>query len=224
MRAPILGVCIGDDVDQLRQFVRASTRLTHTDPKAERGAMLIALAAHHAATSHVSDANAFLDRADVEAKDDLELASLLASLREHLHRNATSAEFAASLGLERGVSGYMYHTVPIALYCWLRSPGGFERSVTDAILLGGDADTVGAIVGGLAGAGGGASAIPQAWLDGLMEFPRSAAWIRRVGEALSDTDRHARSVPLAWPLIPLRNLTFVVIVLLHGFRRLLPPY
>jgi ADP-ribosylglycohydrolase len=48
-------------------------------------------------------------------------------------------------------------------------------------VLGGDADTVGAIVGALAGAGGGASAIPQGWLDGLMEFPRSPAWIRRVG-------------------------------------------
>jgi hypothetical protein len=57
-----------------------------------------------------------------------------------------------------------------------------------------------------------------------MEFPRSPAWIRRVGEALGDTTRPARSVPLAWPFIPLRNLAFVLIVLLHGFRRLLPPY
>jgi ADP-ribosylglycohydrolase len=60
-------VCaLGDDVDQLRRFVRASTRLTHTDPKAERGAMLIALAAHHAATFPVGDFNTevFLDHAD----------------------------------------------------------------------------------------------------------------------------------------------------------------
>ena len=126
--------------------------------------------------------------------------------------------------LQRGVSGYMYHTVPIALFCWLRWPGDFERAVTDAILLGGDADTVGAIVGGLAGAGVGANGVPPSWLAGLLEAPRSAAWIRRVGEALGDDQRERRPVALAWLLIPVRNLAFIVIVLLHGVRRLLPPY
>jgi ADP-ribosylglycohydrolase len=226
MRAPVLGAVLGDDPEKLQQFVRASTRLTHTDPKAERGAMLVALAAHHAVTSPAEDTggDAFLDRADVEATEDAELASLLATLREHLHRGATPDEFAASLGLQRGVGGYMYHTVPIALFCWLRSPGDFERAVTDAILLGGDADTVGAIVGGLAGAGVGANGIPPLWLAGLLEVPRSAAWIRRIGEALADDQRERHAVTLAWPLIPLRNLAFIVIVLLHGVRRLLPPY
>jgi ADP-ribosylglycohydrolase len=225
MRAPILGACLGPDADELCRYVRASTRLTHTDPKAERGAMLIALAAHHAATSVAGefDADAFLDRADVEAADDPELASLIVTLQEHLRRDATPAEFAASLGLQRGVSGYMYHTVPIALYCWLRSPGDFGRAITDAILLGGDADTVGAIVGGLVGAGVGMSGIPPSWLDGLIDSPRSTAWIRRVGETLG-AERAAGPVPLAWPALPPRNLAFMVIVLLHGVRRLLPPY
>src|SRR5262245_19305467 len=30
MRSALLGVCLGDDPDRLRSFVRASTRLTHT--------------------------------------------------------------------------------------------------------------------------------------------------------------------------------------------------
>jgi ADP-ribosylglycohydrolase len=226
MRAPVMGAVLGDDPEKLRQFVRASTRLTHTDPKAERGAMLVALAAHHAGTSEAGPVHAerFLDRATAETADDPQLAALLATLREHLHRGATPREFATSLGLQRGVSGYMYHTVPIALFCWLRWPGDFEQAVTDAILLGGDADTVGAIVGGLAGAGVGANGIPSSWLGGLLEAPRSAAWIRRVGEALADDQREQRPVTLAWPLIPVRNLAFIVIVLLHGVRRLLPPY
>ena len=37
MRSPVLGATIADQ-DQLRRLVRASTRLTHTDPKAEYGA------------------------------------------------------------------------------------------------------------------------------------------------------------------------------------------
>ena len=39
MRAALLGVCCGDDLDRLRALVRASTRLTHTDLRAEHGAL-----------------------------------------------------------------------------------------------------------------------------------------------------------------------------------------
>jgi ADP-ribosylglycohydrolase len=49
MRAALLGVCLGHDRQQMRAYVRASTRLTHTDPRAERGAFLVALTAHHGA-------------------------------------------------------------------------------------------------------------------------------------------------------------------------------
>jgi hypothetical protein len=32
------------------------------------------------------------------------------------------------------------------------------------------------------------------------------------------------AVPLAWWVIPFRNLFFFLVVLVHVFRRLLPPY
>ena len=51
MRAALLGVCYGNDVPRLRALVRASTRITHTDPKAEYGALTVALAAHVAAVT-----------------------------------------------------------------------------------------------------------------------------------------------------------------------------
>lgn len=43
MRAATLGVCLGHDRDRLRAYVRASTRLTLTNPRAERGSFLVAL-------------------------------------------------------------------------------------------------------------------------------------------------------------------------------------
>ena len=43
IRSPILGAAIADR-EQLKAWVRISTRLTHTDPKAEQGAWVIALA------------------------------------------------------------------------------------------------------------------------------------------------------------------------------------
>lgn len=45
MRAAILGVAFGREPDRLRELVRRSTHLTHTDPKAEAGALAIAFAA-----------------------------------------------------------------------------------------------------------------------------------------------------------------------------------
>src|SRR3954470_21302876 len=46
MRAPILGVALGDRAELLREFVRRSTRMTHTDPRAERAAIVVAWAAY----------------------------------------------------------------------------------------------------------------------------------------------------------------------------------
>ena len=51
MRSPILGVCFGAETERLKHLVCASTRLTHTDPKAEFGAIAVALAAHLSGTS-----------------------------------------------------------------------------------------------------------------------------------------------------------------------------
>ncbi|HEY9649274.1 MAG TPA: ADP-ribosylglycohydrolase family protein, partial [Coleofasciculaceae cyanobacterium] len=41
MRSAIIGVCYGHNPQKLRELVRASTWLTHTDPKAEFGALAV---------------------------------------------------------------------------------------------------------------------------------------------------------------------------------------
>ncbi|HSS00356.1 MAG TPA: ADP-ribosylglycohydrolase family protein [Kofleriaceae bacterium] len=140
--------------------------------------------------------------------------------RNALTRAAEPAELARELGLDRGVSGYVHHTVPACLYAWLRSPRDFRRAVGDVVLLGGDSDTTGAIVGALAGASAGTEAIPTEWLA-IVDFPRSLAWIRALAHRLRE-----RSEPLRlwWPAVPLRNALFTAIVLVVGLRRLLPPY
>jgi ADP-ribosylglycohydrolase len=219
MRSALLGVCLGDDREKLRAFVRASTRLTHTDPRAERGALLIALAAHHGAAGLVPEA--FLREARTVAADDAKLLELLDLIEEHLARQASLPEFAGALGLSRGVTGYVYHTVPAVLYAWLRWPREFRRPVEELIALGGDADTTGAIAGALAGASCGASAIPPEWLR-LCEWPRSVGWMRSLARRLAATGQ--RPVPLFWPALWPRNLLFLAVVLAHLLRRLFPPY
>jgi hypothetical protein len=139
-------------------------------------------------------------------------------------------QLAAALGLRGGVSGWINHTVPAALYCWLRWPGDFRTAVAQVVLMGGDADTTGAIVGALVSATAGVGAIPQDWLDGIAEWPRSVRWMRLLSQRLAGSADPStggpppRPLPVFWPGVIPRNVLFLGIVLLHGVRRLLPPY
>lgn len=54
--------------------------------------------------------------------------------------------------------------VPLAFGAFLAADGQFEQAVPGGVSLGRDADTIGAIVGGLAGAYCGLEAIPAGWL------------------------------------------------------------
>lgn len=232
MRAPVIGACLAGAPERIGPMVRASTRLTHTDPRAEEGALAIALAAAHGAGRgpDAVDAAALLDEIRGRVAGE-ELRRALDLVGEHLARGADAPELARALGLERGVTGYMLHTAPAALFCWLRSPGDVRRCVEEVILLGGDADSTGAVAGALAGATAGASAIPAAWLSGIWDWPRSMTWMRALGARLAarfgegpGADPQAGPLPLFWPAIPVRNALFLAVALAHGFRRMLPPY
>jgi ADP-ribosyl-[dinitrogen reductase] hydrolase len=218
MRAPIIGAW-HEDPERVAAFVGASTAITHRDPRAHAGALAIALAAHHAAWSPEVRPSVVL--AEIRAR--VTCRALLARLDRvdaALDRDAEPRELAVELGLARGVTGFVLDTVPACLYTWLRSPRDFRRAVGDVIELGGDTDTTGAIVGALVGATVGESGLPADWL-GIVDYPRSLAWIRRLGENLA-----ARSTAptLCWPAIVPRNLAFAAIALATGLRRLLPPY
>ncbi len=92
---------------------------------------------------------------------------------------------------------------------------------------GGDTDTTGAIVGALAGIVVGEAGIPADWRAGVIDWPRSLSLLRTLAQRLAvaaTTGQPLAPVRYFWPVIPIRNLLFLIIVLGHGFRRLLPPY
>jgi ADP-ribosylglycohydrolase len=230
MRAAILGVAFGQEPDHLRELVRRSTLLTHTDPKAEAGALAIALAAHVAATTENVEEMPARFHSLVSAYLDPSAAELI-DLIDRAKRSAASLEdtsaFARSLGLERGVTGYMYHTVPVVLHAWLRHPRDFRAAIMGVIACGGDTDTTGAITGSIVGAGVGRAGLPEDWVANLWEWPCGSAWIERVAARLAESvelHQPLAAVPRNVPLLVLRNGLFACIVLTHGFRRLLPPY
>lgn len=227
MRSAILGAAI-EDRAALHLFVRASTRITHTDPKAEDGAMTVALAARWASTTKSIVPRQFLEfAAPALIGLDAELRERLQQAAESVERGEPTERFAAALGLHRGVTGYVNHTVPVAIHAWLSHAGDYRSAVTAVIRCGGDADTTAAIVGGIVGSGTGPQGIPSELLRGLWEWPRSVEWMKRLAAQLQQTSCCATTArPVRLPVVPLlaRNLAFLAIVLAHGLRRLLPPY
>ncbi|MBI5093234.1 MAG: ADP-ribosylglycohydrolase family protein [Candidatus Hydrogenedentes bacterium] len=227
MRAPILGAAISDPA-LLREFVRASTRITHTDPRAEYGALAVALAAQTSASgTRVSGAEYLAQVESAFQGKAGEMMALLSQAVDAVSDGSSTEAFAERLGLSRGVSGYVNHTVPVAIHAWLSHPGDYRSAVSAVIRCGGDADTTAAIVGGIVGAEVGEEGIPAEWLDGIFEWPRSVAWLRRLGAQLGATVKSGvpcRAVETPFVLVVLRNLFFLAIVLAHGFRRLAPPY
>jgi hypothetical protein len=92
---------------------------------------------------------------------------------------------------------------------------------------GGDTDTVGAIFGGIVGAGVGRDGIPAEWLRHLAEWPRSVRWMERLTSELARSSANGipcRPQRLFVPAVLLRNAVFAALVLAHGLRRLAPPY
>jgi ADP-ribosyl-[dinitrogen reductase] hydrolase len=226
MRSAILGAAL-DDVESLKRFVLASTRITHVDPKAYDGALVVALAAW-CARRGIHAADGFLAQfraASPDAPD--ELAALMGQVEASIGAGDSTEAFAQKLGCGRGVSGYVYRTVPVALHAWLCHPLDLRSAVIDAVRCGGDADTTAAIAGAIVGSGGGRSAIPAEWLAGLWEWPRTVGWMERLASATEQAIRQAAPVapPRATPLVGLvRNAIFFAVVLGHVARRLLPPY
>ena len=63
-------------------------------------------------------------------------------------------------------TGFVLDTLEAAVWCWQRA-ASFEEALVVAVNLGGDADTVGAVCGALAGAGFGLASIPSRWQEAL---------------------------------------------------------
>lgn len=78
-------------------------------------------------------------------------------------------------------AGHVVNTLNNALY-WVKSTSSFRAAILGAVNDGGDADTIAALSGGLAGAVYGYTAIPSEWLEKLEksvsdELSRVATWL-----------------------------------------------
>jgi ADP-ribosylglycohydrolase len=220
MRSAVIGAYFSGDPEKRREFVSASTRMTHIDPRAEVGALAVAESAAWEVNDGTDPNDLLIHLASLSAE--AEWRRILALFGGALEKGESVEAFADSLGLAHGVSGYAYHTVPVALYAWLRHRGDFRGGLEAALNCGGDTDTVGAIVGALAGVTVGLAGIPREWIDTLCDWPNSRGRNERIAAVLAENKagRHESVPRFFWPGQLVRNVVFLVIVLVHGLRRL----
>lgn len=228
MRSPILGV-FAEDVPQLSELVRITTRITHTDPKAEMGAFAIALAAHLAKSGRLIEPQEYLSqlREHLPSDGSAEFLTLMERSIKYAENGRDTKDLASDMGLVKGVGGYVYHCVPVAVHCWLSHQTDFRAAMETIISCGGDADTNAAMVGGIIGASSVDDSIPAEWINSLVLYPMSFDSIGKLAQQLNHTRESgevgAPRSPL-WVSTFARNVFFLTVVLFHGFRRLFPPY
>jgi ADP-ribosylglycohydrolase len=230
MRVAPIGAFLSSHPAEIDPFVEAATRLTHTDPRALVAARVVA---RLVAWTIEEDLSSRPPIEDLEARlrsagaGDVEWETIVSGLVRALRDDLSVEVYARSLGLEKGVTGYAYHVVPVAVFAWYRHFGRFREAVSATLSCGGDTDTAGAIAGALAGATVGVEGIPSEWVDGIADWPRGPVVAIEVADRLHEVslDRvPKRPIPYFWPGVLPRNILFLAVVLAHGFRRLLPPY
>jgi len=225
MRSAIIGVYAAHDITLMQQLVSISTRITHSDPKAEKAAFIIAWLASLASRSKPVTAHQLQYELCHYIQIDDELNKQIKAAIASASNYETAMEFCQHNGMSKGVSAYCYASLPVVLQVCLRLPDQFEQAMTEIILCGGDTDTVAAITGGIIGARVGLDGLPVHWLKNLTDWPRSTGWISCLGNILALNTKQPQTPPfIFYPFALLRNLLFMLLILLLGFRRLLPPY
>jgi ADP-ribosylglycohydrolase len=180
MRTAALGLYFLRDPERLPAAVADVSRITHQDPRSVAGGIAIAKAAQLLASLNAFDEGSFCRSiAEVIQPYEGAFADLIGGLPLRLEEERETAfEAIAWAGSSKPefsqpvITPFVIPTVLAALWAVLRHPTSWTGAVCEAILLGGDVDTLGAIVGALAGVRLGASSIPDHLASGVLESGR----------------------------------------------------
>ena len=223
MRTAVIASFYPNDQEKRHALVTAHTRVTHSDPKATTASLAVTEIAHLLLTQkEVPNQDAIISIL-TSLDGDEDWKDILRKLELAWEQNLTLSQFIQEIGCNphKGITGYAYHTVPAVIYSGVKHDWDFETVITEIISAGGDTDTTAAIAGALCGIYGGVSSIPEPWIQSICEWPTQIKHLKEL--ALAITNKTPIRVRSHWsPILFLRNIFFLVIVLIHGFSRLLP--
>lgn len=176
MRIAPVGLWHYDRQDQLVRDVELASFVTHRHPLAVDGAIAVATAVAHAATSSEIETANFLDAVQGSVADRSPgFADRIVRLCEWLGLDETAAleAIVADGGRAKqggfGVPVRVEPTVLASLYVFLKSPDDYMATLDRSLRAGGDVDTVAAIAGAISGAHNGLGAIPESLVAGVKD-------------------------------------------------------
>jgi len=161
MRVAPVGLLYYDDPRTLREIAYHTASITHSNELAMEGAALQACAVALAVSTDPNDIETekFVGALRMFTKPGPYQEKLKAIMRL-LNDHSSTVQVVRELG--NGVEAI--NSVPTAIYSFLANPT-FESSVTYAVSLGGDADTIGSMCGAIAGACHGIESLPLRWKE-----------------------------------------------------------
>ena len=180
MRTAALGLYFVSQPADLPHAVAQVSRITHQDPRSVAGGVAVASAARLLAAEPGVDAATLCRAVAADMRPfHSAFADLVAGLPVHVDGDVAAAlDYVAwSGGPEREfdriiITPYVVPTVLAALWAIAQAANSWSEAVSKAIGLGGDVDTLGAIVGGLMGARLGFGAIPEHLARGVLDSAR----------------------------------------------------
>lgn len=177
MRTAVVGLYFLSDPERLPPVVADVSRITHFDPRSVAGGIAVAKAAQLLVTEESHSPNSFCQAvAGATEMIDPTFAGMIRELPRLLHEEpATAIRSIAWSGMAKPefpepiITPFVIPTVLAAFWCLLRHLDSWEKGVASAIRLGGDVDTLGAIVGALLGAKLGSKSIPQHLVETVVD-------------------------------------------------------
>jgi poly(ADP-ribose) glycohydrolase ARH3 len=175
MRVAPVGLVFRNVHELLWEQAKLSALPTHVHPLGIEGAQVLALAVALASQSAPLNREEFFGRL-AERCASLEYAGPL--------RRAARIDNPKDLGLfGNGIEAAS--SVVTAIACFGLTPDSYEQTIGNAILLGGDTDTIAAMAGAVCGAHLGRRAIPQALLANLENKHQGRDYIEELARKLT---------------------------------------
>jgi poly(ADP-ribose) glycohydrolase ARH3 len=160
MRVAPVGLLYSRNLERLREIAYQSSSITHSHELGKEGAALQACAvalALNTPSDEGIDRGGFLSRLGNFVRDRV-YKEKVGQIGELLGEQ-DKARVVSVLG--HGIEAP--RSVATAIYCFLGHPKSYEETVTYAISLGGDTDTIAAMAGAISGTYLGVEAIPSIW-------------------------------------------------------------
>jgi ADP-ribosylglycohydrolase len=158
MRIAPVGLFYTKDIENLREGVEKAVIITHNNEEAVEGAVAIAYLVARGAEKGIFDEKERFGLFSelLEFLKPSEVKGNLVEAFDLLKENFPPSEAARVLGN----SGYVVESVASAVYSFFYSPHDFKKAVFEALLCGGDTDTICAMTGAISGAFLGEESIP----------------------------------------------------------------